>query len=58
MFMHPCHDFKPRDCDCHFGISAPGLNDTCWMNDAFNLFAMSFEENKEEEETEDDKTYE
>ncbi len=50
MFLHPCHPAPPKDCGCFFGVSAPGLNDPCWMNDAFNLYAMSIEEEREKEE--------
>ena len=47
MFIHPCHNSPPKDCNCFFGIWAPGTNDTCWMNDAFNLYAMEVEEERE-----------
>ena len=54
MFIHPCHGSKPNDCDCFFGVWAPGMDDTRWMNDAFNLYAMEVEEEQEKnEETEE-----
>ena len=39
-----------RDCQDQFGIWAPGTNDTCWMNDAFNLYAMEVEKEREKNE--------
>lgn len=49
MFLHPCHNPQapPQDCRCAFDVWAPGLNDSYWMNDAFNLYAMEIEEEKE-----------
>ena len=53
MFFHSCHNTPPQDCDCRFGVSAPGRNDACWMNNAFNLYAMQIEKEREQEVTED-----
>ena len=50
MFTHPCHNPPPKDCNCFFGVWAPGTNDTYWMNDAFNLYAMKVEEEREKNE--------
>ena len=46
MFIHPCHNSPPKDCGCFFGVWAPGMDDTCWMNDAFILYGMEVEEER------------
>ena len=38
------------DCQDQYGIWAPGTKDKCWVNDAFNLYAMEVEEQRERAE--------
>ena len=40
----------PKDCQCQYEVWAPGTQDTPWMNDAFNLYAMEVEAQREREE--------
>lgn len=49
MRNHPCHptDVVVNDCDCGFSVWAPGTEDKCFVNDAFNLYAMEIEEQGE-----------
>lgn len=42
--------YHQKDCQCQYEVWAPGLRDTPWMNDAFNLFAMNVEEQRERAE--------
>ena len=51
MYNHPCHptDAVIVDCDCGFSVWAPGTADKCFVNDAFNLYAMEIEEQRERE---------
>lgn len=41
------HIGTPGDCQDQYGVWAPGLHDSCWMNDAFNIYAMSIEEERD-----------
>lgn len=38
------------DCQCQYEVWAPGTQDTPWMNDAFNFYAMEVEAQREREE--------
>ena len=50
-YQHPsCWNMpEPSDCQDPFSVWAPGLQDSCAMNTAFNLFAMEVEEQREKE---------
>lgn len=60
MYHHPSHrdnwlpnhtDTRhPRDCQDQYGVWAPGIRDSCWMNDAFNIYAMDVEAQRERAE--------
>lgn len=52
MYNHPCHptDAVVVDCDCGFSVWAPGTADKCFVNDAFNLYAMEIERNRQIDE--------
>lgn len=46
MYRHPeCQN--NLDCRDQFAVWAPGTKDSCWVNDAFNLYAMEVEEQRE-----------
>ena len=40
---------EPSDCRDPFSVWAPGLQGSCAVNTAFNLFAMEVEEQREKE---------
>lgn len=44
------HIGTPGDCQDQYGVWAPGLHDPCWMNDAFNLYAIEVEQQYTEKE--------
>ena len=44
------HIGTPGDCQDQYGVWAPGHHDSCWMNDAFNLYAMEVEQQYIEKE--------
>lgn len=46
MYRHPSYQNK-NDCQDRFAVHAPGLNDSCWVNNAFNLYAMEIEAQRE-----------
>ena len=52
MYNHPCHptDAVVVDCDCRFSVWASGTADKCFVNDAFNLYAMEIERNRQIDE--------
>lgn len=55
MFGWPYKDYKhPDDYQCQFAVWAPGLRDNAITNTAFNLYAMSVEEERENQKNEDD----
>ena len=50
-YQHACcwNMAEPSGCRDPFSVWAPGLQDACAMNDAFNLFVMEVEEQREKE---------
>lgn len=50
MHHHPCHSGEIQDCNCGFSVWTPGLEDKCYVNDAFNLFGMEIERNRQIDE--------
>ena len=43
------HIGTPGDCQDQYGVWAPGHHDSCRVNDAFNLYIMEIEEQRERE---------
>ena len=45
--VEKCHPWDFLDCQDQYAVWAPGTMDSCVRNDAFNLYAMEIEEERE-----------